>query len=81
MTRFLTFEESVELVLEAFKNGKNGKYLFITPACTIENLASDIKNYQNKIENKIYRTRHGEKLFETLVSQEELLNLNHTKNF
>ena len=84
MTRFLmSLEESVELVLEAFKNGKNGEiFVYKSPACSIENLAKAIIK-MTKTNSKInyIGTRHGEKLFETLVSQEELLNSESYKKF
>ena len=84
MTRFLmSLEESVELVLEAFLNGKNGEiFVYKSPACSIENLAKAIVK-MTKTNSKInyIGTRHGEKLFETLVSQEELLNSESYKKF
>jgi len=84
MTRFLmSLEESVELVLEAFKNGNNGEiFVYKSPACSIENLAKAIIK-MTKTNSKIsyIGTRHGEKLFETLVSQEELLNSKSYKKF
>tara|TARA_B110000037_G_scaffold46437_1_gene56920 strand:- start:75 stop:1088 length:1014 start_codon:yes stop_codon:yes gene_type:complete len=84
MTRFLmSLEESVELVLEAFMNGKNGEiFVYKSPACTIENLSKAIIK-MTKTNSKInyIGTRHGEKLFETLVSQEELLNSESYKKF
>ena len=84
MTRFLmSLEESVELVLEAFMNGKNGEiFVYKSPACSIENLAEAIVK-MTKTNSKInyIGTRHGEKLFETLVSQEELLNSESYKKF
>ena len=84
MTRFLmSLEESVELVLEAFMNGKNGEiFVYKSPACSIENLAKAIIK-MTKTNSKInyIGTRHGEKLFETLVSQEELLNSESYKKF
>ena len=75
MTRFLmTLEESVQLVEFAFKNGMPGD-IFVqkAPATTILILAKALLNIfeaQNKI--KIIGTRHGEKLFETLLTREEL---------
>ena len=66
MTRFLmSLEESVELVLEAFKNGKNGEiFVYKSPACTIENLAKAIiKITKTKSKIKYIGMRHGEKLF------------------
>lgn len=74
MTRFLmSLDEAVELVLYAFKNGEQGD-LFVqkSPASTVGDLALAIKeifNSDNKI--KIIGTRHGEKLYETLLTREE----------
>ena len=76
MTRFLmSLEEAVELVLFAFKNGNQGD-LFVNkaPAGTIGNLAKsllELCNANNKI--KIIGTRHGEKLYETLCTREEMV--------
>lgn len=75
MTRFLmSLEESVDLVLYAFKHAHQGD-IFIqkAPAATVGNLAEAICrifNVSNSI--GIIGTRHGEKLFETLVSREEM---------
>ena len=84
MTRFLmSLEESVELVLEAFKNGQNGEiFVYKSPSCSIDNLAKAIIKI-TKTNSKInyIGTRHGEKLFETLVSQEEFLNIKSHKKF
>jgi UDP-glucose 4-epimerase len=75
MTRFMmSLESAVELVLFAFKNGQNGD-LFVkkSPATTIANLAQAIKElYRSSSEIKIIGTRHGEKLYETLVNREEM---------
>lgn len=76
MTRFMmSLEESVDLVLHAFKYGNQGD-IFVqkAPACTVENLATaliEIFTPKNKQFN-IIGTRHGEKLYETLVSREEI---------
>ncbi len=76
MTRFMmTLEDAVELVLFAFKNGNNGD-IFVqkSPASTINDLAEALKELyavSNKI--KVIGTRHGEKLFETLVNREEMV--------
>jgi UDP-glucose 4-epimerase len=76
MTRFLmSLEEAVELVLFAFEHGNSGD-LFVNkaPASTIGDLAQAIKelcNANNEI--KIIGTRHGEKLFETLCTREEMI--------
>ena len=75
MTRFMmSLEESVDLVLYAFVNGEQGD-LFVqkAPACTVETLAlalQEIFKVKSKIE--IIGTRHGEKLYETLISREEM---------
>lgn len=74
MTRFLmSLDEAVNLVLYAFKNGNQGD-LFIqkSPASTIHDLAQAIKElFNDSKEIKIIGTRHGEKLFETLLTKEE----------
>lgn len=76
MTRFLmSLEEAVELVLFAFENGKQGD-LFVNkaPAGTIGDLAEAVKKLFNaKNEVKIIGTRHGEKLYETLCTREEMI--------
>ncbi len=75
MTRFMmSLEDSVNLVLFAFSNSKNGD-IFVqkSPATTIENLAivlQDIFNVKSNI--KVIGTRHGEKLYESLLSSEEM---------
>jgi len=75
MTRFLmSLEEAVELVLFAFENGNQGD-LFVNkaPAGTIGDLALALKELckaDNKI--KVIGTRHGEKLYETLCTREEM---------
>lgn len=74
MTRFLmSLDEAVDLVLYAFTNGEQGD-LFVqkSPASTVGDLAEAIKLiYSVKNEIKIIGTRHGEKLFETLLTKEE----------
>ena len=75
MTRFMmSLDQAVDLVLFAFKNGENGD-LFIqkSPAATIELLATTIKNLVGKPEYEIRNigTRHGEKLYEVLMTKEE----------
>lgn len=75
MTRFMmTLDEAVELVLFAFENGKPGD-LFVqkSPATTIRILAQAMKElYKASNEIKVIGTRHGEKLYETLVNREEM---------
>lgn len=75
MTRFMmSLDQAVDLVLFAFKNGKNGD-LFIqkSPAATIEVLAHVMKDILRRPEHevKIIGTRHGEKLYEVLMTKEE----------
>lgn len=76
MTRFLmSLEEAVELVIYAFKNGNQGD-LFVhkAPASTIEDLAKAMTElFKAENEVKIIGTRHGEKLYETLCTREEML--------
>ncbi|CAM3268339.1 nucleoside-diphosphate sugar epimerase/dehydratase [Filibacter tadaridae] len=74
MTRFLmSLEEAVELVVFAFKNADAGDIMVQkSPASTIEDLAQAVKeifNADNEV--KLIGTRHGEKLFETLLTREE----------
>src|SRR5690606_18069674 len=76
MTRFLmSLEDAVELVLFAFENGNPGD-LFVNkaPASTIKDLAAAIKELTAADNDfKIIGTRHGEKLYETLCTREEML--------
>lgn len=77
MTRFMmSLDQAVELVLFAFENGHNGD-IFVqkAPAATIELLAHTLKNLLNRPEHKvnIIGTRHGEKLYETLLTKEEMV--------
>jgi len=75
MTRFMmTLDDAVDLVLYAFKNGQNGD-LFVqkAPAATLDVLANALKElYQSDTEIRIIGTRHGEKLYESLVTREEM---------
>jgi len=77
MTRFMmSLEQAVDLVLFAFENGESGD-IFVqkAPAATIELLAYTLKNLLGKPENviKVIGTRHGEKLYETLLTKEEMV--------
>jgi len=76
MTRFLmSLDEAVELVLFAFENGNPGD-LFVNkaPASNIGDLAQSLKEMLNLNNNvKIIGTRHGEKLYETLCTREEMM--------
>lgn len=84
MTRFLmTLEESVDLVIYAFKYGKPGD-IFVkkSPATSISILAEAVSSIlKSKSEVKIIGTRHGEKMYETLISREESLRLKDLKSF
>ena len=75
MTRFLmSLEDSVDLVLHAFEHGRQGD-IFVqkAPASTIEVLAQALKElFEKANEIRVIGTRHGEKLYESLVSREEL---------
>ena len=76
MTRFLmSLEDSVDLVLHAFQHGRGGD-LFIqkAPAATMGVLADAVRQVMGKPDHpiQIIGTRHGEKLYETLVSREEM---------
>ena len=75
MTRFLmSLDESVSLVLYAFEHGKQGD-IFVqkAPASTIADLATALKSlFQSEQPVKVIGTRHGEKLFESLLSREEM---------
>ena len=76
MTRFvMSLEEAVELVVFAFQNAQSGDIMVQkAPACTIEVLAQAVKalfDKENKSEIKIIGIRHGEKMYETLLTNEE----------
>ena len=74
MTRFImSLEEAVDLVLFAFENGQNGDILVQkAPACTIGVLAQAVKElFNSKDEIKVIGIRHGEKMYETLLTNEE----------
>ena len=82
MTRFMmTLDDAVDLVVYAFTNGHNGD-LFVqkAPAATLATLAEALKQTYAKVnpeygktEVKVIGTRHGEKLYETLVTREEMV--------
>ena len=74
MTRFImSLEEAVELVLFAFKHAENGDIMVQkAPACTIEVLAQAVRElFHADNEIKIIGIRHGEKMYETLLTNEE----------
>lgn len=84
MTRFvMTLEEAVDLVLFAFENGESGD-IFVqkAPACTIEVLAKAVKElFHANNEIKVIGIRHGEKMYETLLTDEECANAIDMGNF
>ncbi len=84
MTRFMmTLEDAVDLVLFAYENGNNGD-IFVqkSPASTIHDLAAAlIELYNSKSKIKIIGTRHGEKLYETLVNREEMAKATDMGNY
>ena len=84
MTRFMmTLDDAVELVIYAFKNGEQGD-LFVqkAPSATIGVLAKSlIEIYNSKSKIKIIGTRHGEKLYETLVNREEMFKAEDLGNY
>ena len=76
MTRFMmTLDDAVDLVVYAFQHASNGD-LFVqkAPAATLDVLATALKElYHSNTEVKTIGTRHGEKLYETLVTREEMV--------
>lgn len=90
MTRFMmTLDDAVDLVMYAFQNGKNGD-LFVqkAPAATLDTLAQAIKDVYAQVkpeygqaEVKVIGTRHGEKLYETLVTREEMAKAQDMGNY
>lgn len=75
MTRFLmSLEDSVDLVLHAFENARSGD-IFVqkAPASTVEDLAKALREiFESKVSINIIGTRHGEKLYESLLAREEM---------
>lgn len=84
MTRYMmTLEDAVDLVLYAFEHGNNGD-LFVqkAPAATLTVLATALKElYKADNEVKTIGTRHGEKLYETLVTREEMFKSEDMGNY
>jgi UDP-N-acetylglucosamine 4,6-dehydratase len=84
MTRYMmTLEDAVDLVLYAFENGNNGD-LFVqkAPAATLEVLANALKElYKTDTPIRVIGTRHGEKLYETLVTREEMFKAEDMGNY
>lgn len=85
MTRFMmSLDDAVDLVMFAFKNGKNGD-IFVqkAPAATVGLLANTMTKMLGKPEHsiKVIGTRHGEKLYETLLTREEMVNAVDMENY
>tara|TARA_B100001093_G_scaffold477658_1_gene505143 strand:+ start:473 stop:1492 length:1020 start_codon:yes stop_codon:yes gene_type:complete len=85
MTRFMmTLEDAINLVVYAFKNGKAGE-IFVqkAPSANMKTLADAIKNLLDRPNHpvEIIGTRHGEKLFEVLLSREEMVRAKDLKNY
>jgi len=84
MTRFLmSLEDSVDLVLYAFENGQQGD-IFVqkAPASTVSDLAQAIiEVFGSKLKTRIIGTRHGEKLYESLISREEMAHAQNMGNY
>lgn len=86
MTRFImSLDEAVDLVDFAFNHGQSGDLLVQkAPACTIEALAKAVKELfdkENKTEIKVIGIRHGEKMYETLLTNEECANATDMGDF
>ena len=84
MTRFMmTLEDSVNLVISAFENGSSGD-IFVqkSPACTIMGLAKALKMiFNSNSEIRIIGTRHAEKLYESLISHQEMIRIAENENY
>lgn len=84
MTRFMmTLDDAVDLVIYAFQHGQNGD-LFVqkAPAATLDVLAKALIDlYKSKTRVRIIGTRHGEKLYETLVTREEMAKCEDMGNY
>jgi UDP-N-acetylglucosamine 4,6-dehydratase len=84
MTRFMmSLEDSIDLVLHALKNGKQGD-IFVQKAAasTVGDLAQAMKElFGNRDPVRVIGTRHGEKLFESLISREEMVKAQEISNY
>lgn len=84
MTRFMmTLEDAVDLVIYAFEHGRQGD-LFVqkAPAATIDTLAKAVKELKHSnVPINCIGTRHGEKLYEVLVTKEEMVNAEDMGNY
>lgn len=84
MTRFMmTLDDAIDLVIYAFQHGNNGD-LFVqkAPAATLDVLVASLKELLHAdTQVKVIGTRHGEKLYETLVTREEMARSENTGNY
>ena len=85
MTRFMmTLADAVDLVLYAFEHGNNGD-IFVqkAPAATVETLAKALLDLMGKPDHPLHimGTRHGEKLYETLMTKEERMRSEDMGNY
>ena len=85
MTRFMmSLDDAVDLVMFAFKNGQNGD-IFVqkAPAATVGLLANTLKNMLNRTTHniRVIGTRHGEKLYDTLLTREEMVHAEDMGNY
>jgi UDP-glucose 4-epimerase len=84
MTRFLLpLPQAIELVGYAFHQAQQGDvFVRKSPACTVGDLAQALKNlFRSDVPVQVIGTRHGEKLYETLVTREELMNSEDTGDY
>lgn len=85
MTRFMmSLDQAVDLVLFAFENGESGDtFVQKAPAASVSLLAHTLKNLLGKSESevKVIGTRHGEKLYETLLTKEEMVKAIDMNNY
>ena len=83
MTRFMmTLEDAVELVLFAFENAKQGDtFIQKAPAATIDVLAEAVMELKGKTQKNIIGPRHGEKLYEVLITAEEMVKAIEMDNY
>ena len=85
MTRFMmTLDDAVDLVLYAFEHGNNGEFFIQkAPAATIAILAKAVAEILKRPDHpiKIIGTRHGEKVYETLMSREEMVGSEDLGNY
>ena len=80
----MSLDDAVSLVLHAFEHAKQGD-IFVqkAPACTINDLVLAMKDLFNRKDHpvQVIGTRHGEKLYESLVSREEMARAEHLEKY